>query len=158
MAGNVLTYSPSDVTILVSGYQLSGLLSVELVWNSKPFTMYKGIRNQHTRVYNESMAATLRIAVQQTSITNDVLSLVLSEDRLGKAARLEVTLKDTGGTMLYQALQCYIPNYPTVRFTHGFEAREWEIEILDMTKINIGGNSKAAFDVFASMQDAMSFL
>lgn len=158
MSGNVLTYSPSDVTILVSGYQLSGLLSVELVWNSRPFTLYKGIRNQHTRVYNESMAATLKIAVQQTSITNDVLSAILSEDRLGNAARLEVTMKDTSGSTLYQALQCYIPAYANAKFTMGFEAREWEIEILDMTKINIGGNSKAAFDVFSSIQGAMSYL
>lgn len=158
MAGNVLTYAPSDVTILVSGYQLSGLLSVELVWNSRPFTLYKGIRNQHTRVYNQSMAATLKIAVQQTSITNDVLSMILDEDRLGNSARLEVTMKDTSGSTLYQALQCYIPGYPSVKFTKGFEAREWEIDILDMTKINVGGNSKAAFDVFSSIQGAMSFL
>ncbi|QNR53865.1 hypothetical protein phiK7A1_077 [Pseudomonas phage phiK7A1] len=158
MAGNVLTYSPSDVTILVSGYQLSGLLSVELAWNSKPFTMYKGIRNQHTRVFNQSMAATLKISVQQTSITNDVLSMILDEDRLGNTARLEVTMKDTSGSTLYQALQCYIAHYPTVTFTSGFSAREWEIDILDMTTINIGGNSKAAFDVFSSVKDALSFL
>lgn len=158
MSGNVLTYSPSDVTILISGYQVSGLLEVELSWDSRPFTMYKGIRNQHTRVYNESMAATLRLSLQQTSISNDVLSMILDEDRIGNTARLEVTMKDASGTTLYQALQCYIPEYPRIKFTKGFSAREWEIQILDLTKINVGGNSKAAFDVFSSVDGALDFL
>lgn len=153
-----LTYSPSDVTILVSGYQLSGLLSVELIWDSRPFTLHKGIRNQHTRVFNQSMCATLRINVQQTSITNDVLSQIISEDRVSNSARLEVTMKDTSGTTLYQALQCYIPAYPNVKFTKGFEGREWEISIQDLTAINVGGNSRAAFDVFSSIQGALSYL
>lgn len=158
MAGNVLTYSPTDVTILISGYQLIGVLEVELQWDSRPFTMYKGIRNQHTRVYNGSMAATLRVSLQQTSDSNDVLSMILDEDRIGNTARLELTMKDASGTTLYQALQCYIPAYPPVTFTKGFRAREWEISILDLTTINVGGNSKAAFDIFSSVQGALSLL
>lgn len=158
MSGNVLTYSPSDVTILISGYQLSGLLSVELIWDSRPFTMYKGIRNQHTRVFNASMCATMRLNVQQTSITNDVLSQIMEADRNSNSARLELTMKDTSGTTLYQALQCYIPAYPNIKFTKGFEAREWEINILDLTTVNIGGNSRATFDVFSSVQGALGFL
>ena len=158
MAGQVLTYSPSDVTILISGYQLVGLLGVELEWDSAPFTMYRGIRNQQTRVFNSSMAATLRVTLLQTSDSNDVLSKILDEDRLARTARLEVMLKDSSGTTLYQAQQGYIPEYPSIKFSRGFRGREWKISLLDATIVNVGGNSKAAFDVFSAVDGAIDFL
>ena len=158
MPGSVLTYSPSDVIITLSGYQLGGVLSMELSWNSRPYTTHRGIRNVHTRVYNPSMPATLRVQIMQTSITNDVLSIILDEDRIGKSARLELPIKDASGKTFYQASQCYIPAYPNIRYSKGFETREWEIEILDLTAINIAGNSRAGFDITSAVNGAIDYL
>jgi len=154
----VLTYAPSDVTIVISGYTVGGILSIELEWKARPFTYQRGIRNVHTRVFNKDLSAVLRLQVLQTSITNDVLSQVLIQDRLNKSARLDVTVKDTGGTTLYQANQCYVSAFPPIKLSQGFETRTWEIDVFDFVTLNVGGNSRAGFDVFSSVQGAMDLL
>lgn len=158
MSAPVLTYAPSDVTIILCGYTLGGIISVELQWNSRPFTFHRGIRGVHTRTFNKDMNATIRLECQQTSVTNDVLSQIITQDRRNKSARLDVVVKDTGGTTMYQANQAYIPAYPSVKLSKGFENRVWEIEVFDFTDVSVGGNSRAGFDLFASVQGAIDFL
>jgi hypothetical protein len=155
----VLTYSPSDVTIFISDYQLTGLMSVELQWTGTPFVFRRGIRGVHTRTYSNDISATLRLEVQQTSITNDVLFQILEQDRLNKSARLDVTIKDTGGSTMLQSDQGYIPRYPQIKFSHGFESRVWTIDLLTITDgFTIGGNNHAGFDIFSSVQGAIDLL
>lgn len=158
MSTPVLTYSPEDVTIILCGYTLGGILSIELRWQSRPFTFHRGIRNVHTRTFNKDMCATIHIEVMQTSVTNDVMSQILTQDRRNKSARLDVTVQDVGGTTMYQANQAYIPAYPNVKFSRGFETRIWEIEIFDLTDAFVGGNSRAGFDLFSSVDGALDFL
>lgn len=158
MPAPVLTYSPSDVTIILAGYTLGGVLSVELVWKSTPFTFRPGIRGIHTRTFNRDLHATIRLEILQTSITNDVLSDILSQDRRNKSARLPIIVKDTSGTTLYLANQAFIPKYPDIKHSRGFEVRTWEIEVFDFTDGRLGGNSSAAFDLFSSVEGALGFL
>lgn len=158
MPAPVLTYSPADVTIILCGYTLGGILSIELQWNSRPFTFHRGIRGVHTRTFNKDLCATIRLECQQTSVTNDVMSQILIQDRRNKSARLDLAVKDVGGTTMYQANQCYIPAYPNTKFSKGLETRTWEIEVFDFTDGMIGGNSRAGFDLFASVQGAIDYL
>lgn len=158
MANQVLTYSPADVTISISGYTLTGILSVDLIWNSRPFTLHKGIRGTHTRVFNPDLAATIRLEVLQTSITNQVLMEILQQDRRNMSARLSMTVKDTGGLTQYQSSNCYIPAYPGVKLSNGFENRTWDIDVLTFQAGQVGGNPSDGFDVFASVKDALSIL
>lgn len=154
----VLTYSPDDVTIILSGYTLGGILSVELIWNSRPFTFRRGIRGVHTRTFNKDLCATIRLEVQQTSPTNDVLTQILIQDRRNRSARLDITVQDVGGTTMYQANQAYIPAYPNTKLSRGFETRVWDIEVLDFTDGQIGGNNRGGFDLFSSVDGALDFL
>lgn len=158
MPAPVLTYAPEDVTILLSGYTLGGILSVELIWNSRPFTFRRGIRGVHTRTFSRDLCATIRLEVLQTSVTNDVLTQVLIQDRRNKSARLDITVRDVGGTTMYQANQAYLPAYPNTKFSRGFETRVWDIEVFDFTDGEIGGNNRAGFDLFSSVEGAIDFL
>lgn len=158
MPAQVLTYAPTDVTIILAGYTLGGILSVELEWKSQPFTIRPGIRGIHTRTFSKDLRATIRLEVLQTSITNDVMSQILEQDRRNKSARLPITVKDTGGTTMYIADQAFIPRYPNTKLSRGFEVRVWEIEVLDFTDGTIGGNSHAAFDLFSSVEGALDYL
>lgn len=155
----VLTYSPSDVTIILADYQLTGIMSVELQWTGTPFTFRRGIRGVHTRTYNNDISASLRLEVSQTSITNDVLFQILEQDRLNKSARLDITVKDVGGATMFQSDQAYIPRYPSIKFSQGFENRVWTIDLLTLTEgFTLGGNSHAGFDIFSSVQGAIDLL
>lgn len=158
MSTPVLTYSPDDVTIILSGYTLGGILSVELIWNSRPFTFRRGIRGVHTRTYCRDLCATIRLECMQTSVTNDVMTQILEQDRRNKSARLDITVRDAGGTTMYQANQAYIPAYPNIKFSRGFETRVWDIEVFDFTDVEIGGNNRAGFDLFSSVDGALDFL
>lgn len=155
----VLTYSPSDVTIVLADYQLTGIMSVELQWTGTPFTFRRGIRGTNTRTYNNDNSATLRLEVSQTSITNDVLFQILEQDLANKSARLDITVKDVGGSTMFQSDQAYIPRFPSIKLSQGFENRVWTIDMLTVTKgFTIGGNSRAGFDIFSSVQGAMDLL
>lgn len=155
---NVLTYDPSHVTIVLSGFTLTGILAVDVGWKSKPYTFHKGIRNVHTRVMHQDLCATVKLEVMQTSITNDVLSDILTADLSNNSAILDLMIKDTGGSTMLHSAQCYISSFPKIKLSQGFENRQWEIEVFGFTSLNIGGNSKAAFDIFSSVKGALSYL
>lgn len=158
MASDVLTYSPSDVNIVLCGYTLTGIDSVTLKWKSRPFTVHRGIRGQHTRVYNPDLQATIVLDVLQTSITNDILTNILIQDRRVKSGRLELAVNDTGGTTNYQSTDCFLAAYPDVKHYNGLELRTWEIEVLSWTDGQLGGNAKAGIDVFDTVTGALNFI
>ena len=158
MPAAVLTYSPKDVTIVICGYTLTGILGVELLWNSKPFTIKRGIRGVHTRIYNKDLSGTIRLEVQQTSITNDILSDILTQDRTNKSARIDVTIKDTGGSTIYATSQAFIPSFPNIKLDMGFNTRVWDIEVLQLTVPTLGGNAGGGLDILGSIDGALDLL
>lgn len=158
MAGNTLTYVPSDVKIIISGWHLTGVVSVSLKFDSKPFTVHKGIKGEHTRVFNSDLYSILTIEVLQTSATNDVLSQILEQDRRVGSARLVLTVQDTSGTSLLQSSNCFLSRFPDNGFDNGFQTRKWDIEILSFVNGRVGGNANQGFDLFDSFQGAVNRL
>lgn len=158
MANDILTYSPADVNIVLCGYTLTGVSSITLRWKSRPFTVHKGIRGQHTRVYNSDLQATIVLDILQTSITNDILTDILVQDRRLKSGRLELQVKDVGGTTAYQTTDCFLAAYPDVKHHNGLELRTWEIEVLSWTDGGLGGNAKEGIDLFDSINGAYDYL
>lgn len=158
MANDVLTYSPADVSIVLCGYALTGVVSITLKWNSRPFTVHKGIRGQHTRVYNSDLQAKIVLEILQTSITNDILTDILVQDRRLKSGRLELLVKDVGGTTAYQTTDCFLAMYPDVKHHNGLELRTWEIEVLSWTDGGLGGNAKEGVDLFDSVDGVLDYL
>lgn len=146
----VLTYSPSDVKIIISGYTLTGVNSVTLSWNTAPFTIRRGIRGNHTRVFNRDLSATLSIEVLQTSVTNDVLFQILAQDRSKKSARIDLVFADVSGRSLLQSQEAYVSAFPEVSYSSGFNTRKWTIEILSVTDGAITGAGAQSSDLLSS--------
>lgn len=158
MPAPVLTYSPNDVKIVICGYTLTGILGVEFKYNNPPFTLHQGIRGVHTRVFNKDQSGVVTLEVQQTSVTNDILTQILTQDRLNKSARLDMSVQDTGGTTLWNTNQAYIPGYPSLKFSQGFENRIWTIDVLQLTDFVVGGNAGGGIDLFSSVSGALDVL
>jgi hypothetical protein len=158
MANDILTYSPADVKIVLCGYEVTGVNSITLKWKSRPFTVHKGIRGRHTRVFNTDLQATIVLEILQTSITNDILTSILAQDRRLQSGRLELQVKDVGGTTAYQTTDCFLTAYPDVKHHNGLELRTWEIEVLSWADGGLGGNAKEGIDLFDSVEGAYNYL
>lgn len=158
MAGDILTYAPSAVTLVLCGYVLTGVVNINLKWNSSPFTVKKGIRGQHTRIGSRDRQATCLIEVLQTSITNDILSSILDQDTTNYSGRLEFEVKDTSGTSHWHSTQCFLKAWPDTNFGCELETRKWEIEILSFNSIKVGGNARQGFDLFDSFSGASDYI
>lgn len=158
MAGDVLTYSPSNVTLVLCGYVLTGVVSVALQWKSSPFTVKRGIRGQHTRIGTKDRQSTVTIEVLQTSITNDILSEILEQDTRNYSGRLEFSVKDASGTTQWATTQCFLKAWPDASFSGDIQTRKWEIEILSYISGAIGGNARQGFDVLDSFKGAAEYI
>lgn len=159
MASDILTYSPADVKLILCGYILTGIVSVTLQWKgAKPFKVVRGIRGNHTRVFNRDLYATVVVEVLQTSITNDIFTSTLVQDRRNKSARLEFSVNDKSGTTFYQSTECFIGSYPDISLSGDLQTYKWEIECLDFIDGGIGGNARQGFDLFDSANGAIDYI
>lgn len=159
MASNILTYSPADVKIIYCGYILTGIVSTTLAWKgAKPFTVHRGIRGRHTRVFNPDLYATVTVEVLQTSITNDIFTSTLVQDRRNQSARLEFSVNDKSGTTFYQSTECFLGSYPDIGLSGELGTYKWEIECLDFIDGGIGGNARQGFDLFDSATGAIDYI
>lgn len=150
MSGSVLTYDPSSVTIIVAGYVIPGVVSLNLQWKSEVFSVRKGIRGQHTRVYSPDRYSTLVVELLPTSVANDVFTSIVLQDAANHAGLLEVSLKDTSGTSRFTTSSAYLHTFPDLSFNaEGITTRRWEIEILSfvLASGNIGGNASNGIDI-----------
>lgn len=160
MSGNVLTYDPSSVIISIAGWIVPGIVSVSLNWKSEVFSVRKGIRGVHTRVYNQDRQATLVLEILPTSITNDVFTSIVLQDAANHAGLLDpVMLKDASGTSRFTTSQAYLHTFPDLAFnSDGIITRKWEIEILSFVTAsgNIGGNATNGIDINDILSGALS--
>lgn len=158
MSGNVLTYDPSSVTIIVCGYIVTGLVSVSLQWKSEVFSVRRGIRGQHTRVYSPDRQAVLVLELLPTSVTNDLFTSIVLQDAGNHAGRLEVTLKDTAGTSRFTTTNSFLHTFPEMTFSDGISTRKWEVEILSFNTGtgNVGGNAQNGIDINDILSGALS--
>lgn len=159
MASDVLTYSPSDVTIIVCGYVLTGVVSVTLNWKgAKPFTVHRGIRGRHTRVYNPDLYATVTVELLQTSITNNIFTSILVQDRRLRSARIEFSVNDKSGSTFYQTSEAFLGAYPDIGLSGDLQTYKWEIECLDFFDGGVGGNARQGFDVLDPVVGAIDYI
>lgn len=158
MAGDILTYAPSTVTLVLCGYILTGVVSVSLKWNSSPFTVKRGIRGQHTRIGSPDRQSTCTIEVLQTSITNDIFSEILEQDTRNYSGRLEFSVKDVSGTTQWATTQCFLRAWADASFSGDMETRKWDIEILSFISGKIGGNARQGFDLLDSFNGAADYI
>lgn len=159
MSGSVLTYDPNSVTIIVCGYIIPGLVSINLQWKSEVFSVHRGIRGVHTRVYNPDRQATLVLELLPTSVANDVFTSIVLQDAANHAGLLEVSLKDTSGTSRFTTKNAYLHTFPDLAFNaEGIITRKWEIEILSfvLASGNIGGNASNGIDITDILSGALS--
>lgn len=152
---SLFTYSPKQVIFSVGGYTLTGWQSIGVTRSVQGFTPIRGIRGKNTRVQNTDTSATITISILQTSMSNDTLSRIHALDLERGTGRLDIILKDKGGTGVYGSSEAYILGYPEVAYSGGFEYRVWKIFAQSTTTYVVGGNGKVN-NIFDSLTSKVS--
>lgn len=138
----VFTYSPKDVLLTFGGYTVTGWQSITVTRSVDAFKPVRGIRGKHTRVRNADTSCTITIPLLQTSMSNDVFSRIHELDLSNGTGRIELELKDTGGTSVFSSIEAYVLGYPEVVFSEEFEYRQWRIFCQSTNTYTIGGNAQ----------------
>lgn len=129
----VLTYVPSNVSLLFSGYEIKGWTQITASRNAPNYKQIRGIHSKHTRSRFLDRSAILKISTLQSEPVNDVLSLILSMDNRTGACRLEVMLKESTGTSLFSTTSGYILAFPEISYSGELATYTWEIACDDAT-------------------------
>lgn len=145
----VNTYNPSDVYLILCGYQCSGWQDITIERSTPSFKHVKGIRGKHTRIRDVDTSAIITITVIQTSETNDILSDILEQDLESGTGRLEIMLVDKSGNTLVSSIEAYITGYPTKTFSDTVEFLPWVIQCQSTEDFVIGGNSQPSAPLLA---------
>lgn len=141
MAFEVFTYSPSEITLEISGYQITGFDSISVSRNSPAFQIVKGIRGKNSRVRNRDTSCTVTVDLIQTSLANDVLSQIVTEDLRTNSARLTLDLTDGLGSSKIISKECFIESFADVQYSGDIQYRRWTFICLSTDTFRVGGNA-----------------
>jgi type IV secretory pathway TrbL component len=136
------TYDPSQVAIIVGGFQVTGFadgsfLTVER--NADNFALYIGTDGEGTRAKSNNKSGRMTFTLAQSSDANAFLSALVTADELSNSGIVPVLVKDNSGTSLYSAETAWIVKHPAAEFGREIGTREWILET-DSLAVFTGGN------------------
>lgn len=147
----VKTYSPEFTEVIISNdaidYTVTGFaegtfISVEP--RGDRIVPTYGAKGEAYRAVNPVNAFDMTLTLSQTSHANDVLTLLLRNDRETLDGTFTLSLIDSSGTTVFTENCAYIGMEPTQVFAGGgsIETREWTIHMPNPKDYTIGGNGR----------------
>lgn len=144
MAGEVRTYNPARVLVLVGGVPLQGFSDgtfVEIAPMSDRVTSKSGADGEVARSIGTDKRHTITITLQQTSPSNDALSAMLLADELsGGGLPVPVMVQDLSGRTVFSADRSWISKAPSLTYASEIEDRTWTMETGKPSVYTVGGN------------------
>jgi hypothetical protein len=130
MAGDIKTYAADRVKMVVGAHTITGTADGTFV-TIEPLgdgvTSESGAYGDVARSMSLDPRHTINITLQQTSRSNDVLSVLADADRLsGGNGAFPITVTDLRGGTLFAGTG-WIVKKATATFAKGLEAKEWPI-------------------------------
>jgi hypothetical protein len=150
MFTEVNTYAPDEVFLTFGGYTVEGWNSISVKKRVPTFTVVQGIRGKNTRIRNRNTHATIEINVDMTSKLNEVLSDVVSNDKVSGGAVLHLSLMDKSGTEVFNSNEAYVTDDSDRSYDNTLGSRTWTIECLNSTWDGVGSQTGgfSIFDIF----------
>lgn len=154
------TYSPEEVTILVMGVPLEGVVDgtfVSVTRQAPVFTSSSTADGRVTRTYNAADIWDIQFTLMNTSPSNGFLDKLVLLDRVTKRGKFPLMIKDGfGGTLIFSTTS-WIEELPTITYGTGMTERTWVIKSANAV-VNINGNeepSSLAEDVLGTVAAAI---
>ena len=156
MSGKVLTYSPKDVTLIIAGFTVAGMISVSISWNKPQFMSVKGAYGKTTRVKSWDTSAVLKVELLQTAIANGIFSDLVNLDAETNGGRLEMTLQDLSGNSLIFSDDVYLTSLADIRYSDDFDNRVWTFNMDSTGERYVESNEKSVGDLLSTVGDKVS--
>ena len=144
MANPLYTYDPSQVALSLGGVPISGYADgtmIEIERDEDTFTKVNGV-GIVSRAKSTSRGGMLRITLQQTSPSNDVLSGFVNADELTGTGVIPMLLKDLSGRSVSFAEHAWIKKPAPQTFAKEISNRVWEVDLADVD-VFVAGNAQA---------------
>lgn len=137
------TYDFKSVAVIIGGRIMSGFAegddAIQIGFDNNHWSTQVGADGEVTRSKGNNNTGTLKIKLQQTSESNDVLSAFYQSDRLANSGKFPLMVKDNSGTSLYVAEDAWIEKVADSSFGANAGDREWTIKIANLVA-TLGGN------------------
>jgi hypothetical protein len=136
------TYDPSQVAIIVGGFQITGFADgsfLTVARNADAFALYIGTDGEGTRAKSNNKSGRITLTLAQSSDSNAILSGIATADELSNNGIVPVLIKDNSGVSLYAAETAWIVKAPDSEFGREVGSREWILET-DNLSVFVGGN------------------
>jgi len=140
-------YDPNKVTLTVGTLLVEGYMEGTMIspaWLADANVLAMGGQGVGTMIVTNDLSAEITFNLQQTSRSNDRLTLIFNLNRTGIAVPVSLRDGGPGGTTLLAAATAWIKKLPDApSSSNGVEARTWVLST-DRLEGNVGGNSVAA--------------
>ena len=144
MSGEVRTYNPARVLVLVAAIPMQGFSDgtfVEIAPMADRVSSKSGADGEVARSISSDKRHTVTITLQQTSPSNDVLSgMALADELSGGGLPVPIMVQDLSGRTLFAADRGWIRSVPSQAFGVEVNDREWVLETGKPAVNIIGGN------------------
>lgn len=140
---NVNTYSSQQVTITVAGNLITGYADGDFCETSQDEDAFKkvvGADGSGSRSRNANQGGVVKLTLQQTSPSNDVLSTLANNDRLLGTGIGSVLVKDVSGRTVESAQAGWVKKLPNTKFAKDQGTVVWEIDCIKLVRF-VGGNN-----------------
>ena len=143
---SVLSYSPTEVNVLVLGFPIEGFSTEQIITVTKdevPFQYQKAMGGEISRLLRKDSTFTVNIPLAQTSLSNNIFTALHNADvLLGGIGKFNLIVKDNLGTSLFFSANSWIETLPPLVMTNQIETRTWQIKC-SLASVTIGGNDKS---------------
>jgi len=154
----ITTYDPEAIYLVIGEQILVGWNVISITRDSYPILTIKGIRGKHTRVLSYDTSATVRLTLPAGSEWNSIFSSLLTADLTSGTSRLELLLKDTGGTSLFKSSEAFVVNFADVVFDASLSERAWTIQCLSTDVYNVGNTTTPSGSLLDAISSGVSSL
>jgi hypothetical protein len=141
MASVVWTYDPEKVYFLVDGIPITGyadgtFLTIEEMTDG--VTSQSGADGEVVRAMSTDRRVTITCTLQQTSLSNIVLSNFYIADKISGAGMVPFLVEDLTGGISFAAGQGWIDKMANRVYAKGIETREWKMTAVASTLSSMG--------------------
>lgn len=154
---SVKTYDPKSVHVFFGGMPISGISpenGIMVVRNSDTFELVKGINGVVSRKYIQDQSGSIKLALLQTSLSNDFLSATVFADEKGGIGIVPFLIIDTISKSTYVSAFSWVKKYVDATYNNGLSVREWIFDCLQLQMYT--GGSADSDDINSSLHTIVS--
>jgi hypothetical protein len=140
--------NPKEVDIIIGGnnHKVVGFQSgayLDIAYDVDNFNDDVGPDGEGARIATNNFAADITITLKQTSLSNDILSVLNNVDRVAGKAAFPLTIKDNWGNTLNFSAQTWVKKMANQPQADSVQPRVWVLRTLHLNGF-VGGNRSAS--------------